>query len=116
MNLNDLKSKGIVASNQFVPRDITWDYFDDEGNEATLSDRIFIRRRSVADLDRIIADKNIDGIVAQAKFISENARLGVSGEEEIDYDSAKDFPVSLVEIIYKEFSIVNRLERHEPKN
>jgi|ERR1044071_762548 hypothetical protein len=111
MNLSDLKSKGIIGTN-FVPREIKFEYVDENGNDETFTGTIYVRRRTVADIDRMRAQKDY----SNNKTLVENIRLGENGSEEFTVEDAGEFPQALAEAMFHEIALVNGLTRKEPKN
>jgi hypothetical protein len=117
MDLKQLQASGAFIESPPEPQEVTWVHLDKEtGEEKTETFQVFVKRLSVALMDRIITPPDSPKGKKAVPFSRSSALIaagvllgdGKGGFQEIPYNMARVMEYSLAEAMLLAFNKVNR--------
>ena len=121
MDLKQLQATGAFIDSPPEPQEVTWVHIDKEGKEQSETFTVYVKKLSVALMDRIITEpptpkgKAVQPYSRTSALIAAGVVLsdGKDGFQEIPYGMARKMHYALAEAMLGAFNKVNRRRAEE---
>lgn len=108
MNLEDLKTLGVIVSSAPVKQEITWTQADAEGEAQTHTGSIFVKVLAYGDYEKLLLQPSEDDEKSrQVKLMVAALRFGDKGKECPTYEDAYQFTPSFANACLNAINLVN---------
>jgi len=108
MNLEELKTLGVIVSSAPVKHEITWQQVDAEGETQTHTGSIFVKVLAYGDYEKLLLQPSDDDEKSrQVKLMVAALRFGDKGKESPTYEDAYQFTPAFAGACLNAINLVN---------